>query len=161
MGVHWVRGPQSWVGGKSSEKISEAVDKEWKKSKGPKNKFAVKLCNQLLKMGGTHVAIPFPEEDISELFFKKGKKFSPRQIIEKKDLLNDCHGNCGRLWLKKPKGNSLVTGYGLSTDGFWRRHTWLITTKNVLIETTLKRSIYFGAVLDDVLARSFSQFYTE
>ncbi len=37
-----------------------------------------------------------------------------------------CHRNVARLWTEKKKGSRLVgigTGYALSDDGLWRRHS--------------------------------------
>src|SRR5258708_7764341 len=42
---------------------------------------------------------------------------------------------------------SVVNGYALSKDGLWRQHSWLVTPEGGLVETTVRRAAYFGAVL--------------
>lgn len=46
----------------------------------------------------------------------------------------------------------LATGYGLSGDGLWRPHSWLIEPQNDgparIVETTVGRLAYFGYVMD-------------
>jgi hypothetical protein len=58
-----------------------------------------------------------------------------------------CHSNCLTAWVKNP-GLSFVTGFGLTNDdGLWCAHSWLMTKSGQIIETTVKRDMYFGIEL--------------
>ena len=48
----------------------------------------------------------------------------------------------------------LVTGYALSDDGLWRQHSWVMDDQ-VIYETTVKRTQYYGFVLDPAEAVRF------
>ena len=64
-----------------------------------------------------------------------------------------------RLWANNKKKYSIATGFGLSDDNIWRRHSWLMTVNSDLIETTIAREIYFGTLLDNDIAGAFARFY--
>ena len=71
------------------------------------------------------------------------------------------HKNAARLWADH-RGFSLVTGYGLSEDGLWRQHTWILRTRSQpgkppINETTVARVLYFGYVLSRKEAGQFYQ----
>jgi hypothetical protein len=51
-----------------------------------------------------------------------------------------------------PGGGS---GYGLSDDGMWRMHTWLISFDSRIVETTVAREAYFGGLLREDAAERF------
>lgn len=85
------------------------------------------------------------------------KKLLLRGFIDKRPVKlkigypNNCHQNTIDLLLKG-KISCIVSGYVLS-DYMWVQHTWGISknTKNI-VETTCKRDIYFGYILnlDDI-----------
>ena len=59
-----------------------------------------------------------------------------------------CHDNVAKLYsYSRPRIDAIVTGYALSKDGLWRRHSWGLR-KGKVIETTELRKRYFGKVLD-------------
>jgi hypothetical protein len=61
-----------------------------------------------------------------------------------------CHENSLELHLSNPSRYDLYTGYGLSIDGMWREHSWVFDTKEkIIIETTMKRVLYFGFRMTD------------
>jgi hypothetical protein len=61
-----------------------------------------------------------------------------------------------RLWLESPERFQIVTGYALSDDGLWRRHTWALEGERV-IETTEPRVLYFGVRLEKEGAARFAK----
>ncbi len=69
-----------------------------------------------------------------------------------------CHDNVIAKWKKNKKRYTMVTGYGLSNDGLWRQHSWLIDTKNtILLETTVARILYYGVLLEGTIAELFAE----
>ncbi|WP_201392317.1 hypothetical protein [Ktedonobacter sp. SOSP1-85] len=73
---------------------------------------------------------------------------------------SECHINSADLWNQNRQALAIVTGYGLSEDGLWRQHSWLIRRdpepgKDRIIETTVARIMYFGVVLNDNEAQNF------
>jgi hypothetical protein len=71
-------------------------------------------------------------------------------------------GNSAALWGKDTKRRQIGTGYALSDDGIWRRHSWVLEGKR-LSETTVPRECYFGVVLspEDSLCFFLSTFVDE
>ena len=63
-----------------------------------------------------------------------------------------CHDNVCEFWRDEPDRYVLATGYGLSDDGLWRPHSWLVEPQNDgpprIVETTVGRLAYFGYVMD-------------
>lgn len=69
----------------------------------------------------------------------------------------ECHGNVSRKWLKQKNGRlRIATGYAVSGDGLWRRHSWMVDDAGRVTETTLPRLAYFGVVLDRDEADAFA-----
>lgn len=58
---------------------------------------------------------------------------------------SECHDNVAALIRKNPKWK-WVFGLALSKDQCWRVHSWALTTKNRIVETTEKRTVYFGVI---------------
>lgn len=65
-------------------------------------------------------------------------------------LANSCHSTSAILQLLAPADRQIMTGYALSEDGCWRRHTWVMQDGQVM-EPTVERTQYFGYVLVDPL----------
>lgn len=70
-----------------------------------------------------------------------------------------CHDNSAILWKANQERGRIATGYGLSTDGVWRQHTWVVFAKRRnpdpmnpmhwnVVETTIPRTVYYGVILD-------------
>jgi hypothetical protein len=78
----------------------------------------------------------------------------PKKIELVKGAVSACHANCAKLWKKSPKTTKFVTGYALSADGIWRRHSWVMRGET-LIETTVRRKKYRGFALPVALAKKF------
>lgn len=63
-----------------------------------------------------------------------------------KMTMSNCHKNAEKLNKKHPKWTRYF-GLAISEDGIWRVHSWLKNTKGRIIETTIKRTKYFGLPL--------------
>jgi hypothetical protein len=112
-----------------------------------------RLFVKLLAIGGEQAVVAqFPEQHVS-MMLERGF-FSPEGIIVtlKKGRPNNCHENAAKLW-KLGKG-ALMTGYALSSDGLWRQHSWVKTTRTI-IETTVPRERYYGFELTAEEAMGF------
>lgn len=125
-------------------------ENRWRKWKN-EDPNLVRLRNVLLDIGGEEV-VPIYEPDTSKLL-NRG------HVIDKKDIeMNNmrdsqCHSNVGYLY-EKNDSIKIATGWALSDDGLWRQHSWGLT-KSDIIETTEKRDIYYGMVLDNDESREF------
>jgi hypothetical protein len=119
-----------------------------------------KLSSYLLSVGGERVVIPYAELELCEILTDTGRVVSYRKLQIKKGEARECHSNSATLWLANKAKYKIATGYGLSDDGIWRRHSWIMTADSDLIETTLARDIYFGMVLNKRIAMAFAKFYT-
>lgn len=110
------------------------------------------LEKKLLSIGGTRVAKQ-PEEDLDSML-SRGQVFFSKKVKRVKMKPCRCHGNAGVFWKNYSEANGfdnikIVTGWCLSKDGIWRQHSFLYQPMdNVIIETTEKRIVYFGFVLD-------------
>lgn len=110
------------------------------------------LKEKLLSLGGNNVKETY-EEDVDKLL-SNGILFDGKSKLVKMRQSN-CHTNCAIFYQNYSKEHSkeaikIVTGWALSTDQTWYQHSWLYLTKNkIIIETTLKRIMYFGFILND------------
>jgi hypothetical protein len=120
------------------------------------------LVFRLLAQGGHTVVIPFADVDMTPLFMgRKDRNATPPKKIELiKGEVSACHANSAKLWKKSPKTTQFVTGYALSADGIWRRHSWVMRGET-LIETTVRRRKYSGFALPMTLAKKFYNLYCE
>lgn len=105
-----------------------------------------RLKEILLGHGGQIVCIPDSEPDAKKIV-TRGFLQSGRNSISKRGVPCKCHSNSASLWhdnFRKNENMSIVTGYALSKDGIWRQHSWCILANGTIIETTRKRTKYFG-----------------
>jgi len=60
---------------------------------------------------------------------------------------SSCFSNVAAIYLHNPS-MEVAVGYvgGLGKDDLWRQHAWLVDDGKI-IETTLKRRLYFGVIL--------------
>lgn len=152
------------------------MDKEWKESCNKKgwtkdstylDDFTIKfgpnqtveqykqLRDKLLDVAGESVCMYY-EEDLHNLLargvFLRGYN---AKMMKGEDC--QCHSNSSRLWEVNKKLISIATGYALSRDGMWRQHSWCVSKKtNKVVETTLKRLLYFGFIMTDKESQSFA-----
>lgn len=92
-----------------------------------------------------------PERDLSALLDRGEAFLGPVDLQEGEP--SRAHENAARLWRRHPRALSLVTGYGLSEDGLFRQHSWLIRNapkagQARIIETTVPRTLYYGYILN-------------
>lgn len=68
----------------------------------------------------------------------------------------NCHESSLKFHLANMKSTKLCYGYALSEDGLWREHSWiLLMGKNNIIECTpIRRLVYYGVVLPDIVLDS-------
>lgn len=105
------------------------------------------LGRRLKAIGGAVVCATF-EEDI-QLILRHGKTWVPLQkdIILRRGEAIRCHDNSVLLQAAHPHLH-VCTGYALSNDGIWRSHSWCFEQQTCsIIETTVKRVAYHGAIL--------------
>ncbi len=155
------------------QRVAEArMDKEWldrvrniwwgktadeilKDNPGLKQLVAIR--ERLLEFGGDAVCMPYGSDEDTPAIYEFGQLWSGISAKMMKGQPSMCHTNACELWAlnKKDHDVHICTGYALSEDGMWREHSWLIkkTPRSYqLIETTKKRLLYYGYVLDDYRA---------
>jgi hypothetical protein len=98
------------------------------------------LANRLLSLGGERVII-FPMDLDNLDVLSRGELFQ-MPVRMKRMAQSQCHDNSQKL-INKNSQYKLATGYGLSDDGIWRSHSWVIDN-DTIIETTIKREKYYG-----------------
>lgn len=133
-----------------SERAAWLRDKEdtWLKY-NPKIK---PLRDKLLSIGGDFV-VPMREPDLKELL-ERGRLFST-DGIRLHEMRYKCHVNVARLYHFSFKGEKIATGWGLSDDGLWRQHSWLVTSDGKIVETTVLRLMYYGVELTEEESQFF------
>jgi len=154
--------------------ICKPLDKEWQESinrncwwatgytgteKGRNDELA--LIKKLLGFGGYEACLAYVEEDAGKLLYRGQLWYGDKVLLIKGEPVH-CHGNTCDLWEQNRKGHevAIATGYGLSRDGLWRQHSWLMqrTTRGVkVVETTVKRIAYFGFVMTEDEAFGFCE----
>lgn len=104
------------------------------------------LRARLLEHGGVGLVSP-PSEPDMELILNEGRVFDGRDAVLAPGEPSSCHTNVRLIWLEH--GSAVVqvmTGYCLSPDGLWRQHSWALKD-GTIVETTLRRLKYFGAMV--------------
>ncbi len=134
-----------WIGRDASLKYGDPANKIPKKRLPV---YAQSLAEKLFHIGGDRIALVAEDDGIVDPgdLSKAGKLVEVSRTTLRKGAPNECHHNSLRLWKTCPKYR-FATGYALSDDGIWRRHSWLLNgTQTTIIETTEKRAAYFGFV---------------
>ena len=128
------------------------MDKEWKQRLeemiAPQLQARpdlAKLRDKILEHGGEEVLVSEKENLANEVqrLMTRGQYWSGKSRIKKMQH-NQCHGN-SRCLMQQGIGE-VANGFALSPDGLWRNHSWVVTPTGI-IETTVKRVGYFGAIL--------------
>lgn len=107
-----------------------------------------KLADGLCQFGGSFALIPGSEEDLEKILVR-GQLWGPTGKMLKGET-SQCHSNSVKAWEANQDKLYVATGYAMSADGLWRQHTWCINPKPrsiQVVETTEKRSLYFGFVM--------------
>lgn len=81
-----------------------------------------------------------------DIIIKEGEYFTEQEVVLKEMRVSRCHDNA-QEYVNKNKNAIICSGFGLSEDGVWRPHSWVLEN-NIIIETTEKRICYFGMKLD-------------
>src|SRR6266487_4221492 len=102
--------------------------------------------NKLLTYGGKEL-VCLPEDNLERLL--DGEIMTCQKVIMKKGMVSECHLNALTLYLNHPGLYTCAYGYALSNDGLWRQHSWLVRKDGAIIETTEKRLLYFGFLLNE------------
>jgi hypothetical protein len=110
----------------------------------------------LLDIGGIQlVAPPGPDPAVPILI---GAGFVMAGLVQCEIMKHiRCHENVARVWAQQRSGViGIGTGYALSHDGLWRQHSWGLRREGIL-ETTVRRTKYFGRLLQGRDANSFAE----
>lgn len=120
----------------------------------------------LLQHGGSKVIRQNDTLNDLKKLISNGDIFTTTSTICRPMIPSQCHYNSARLWEDETDGTlDIMTGYALSDDG-WRQHSWLIVStdttldayidndgnkqpevtvsKGTIIETTVRRNMYYG-----------------
>jgi hypothetical protein len=155
--ISWWQGPFTWIASISHDDVPKSD--LWTCIETP---FwgAEELSRLLLSMDGNKVVIPFDEKPISKLLIEQGRLVEVSRVDLKIGGRSACHRNSARYWNKHKQRTLIGTGYALSEDGLWRRHSWCQSKGgSVVIETTVERKVYFGVLLDNIAAIRFCADY--
>lgn len=153
-------------------------DPEWQKSmdeqrwgrnyhgNDPLSFLEKELQQKLLSFGGAEVCMPYIEEDCENIL-EHGQLWYGDHVIMRRGQPSQCHMNSAYLYHVNSSRNqsdsyrqriTICTGYGLSEDGLWRQHSWCLwrTPRTVkVVETTVKRVLYFGFAMTQEAADEF------
>ena len=110
-----------------------------------KNPELAPLREKLLEIGGLEI-VPRFEEDLQKLL-ERGVSWG-NKVKMTRGYKSQCHSNSAMLYTKNPIRYSIVVGWGLSDDGLWRQHTWIMDG-DIIRESTEKRLAYFGTELNE------------
>lgn len=108
------------------------------------------IVNRLLAIGGERVVTL--KDPHLPIILSRGQSFDAKRVKIKRGSPSRCHTNAALYYLAHFNGQTgyqrceIARGYGLSRDGLWRQHTWLLADGQV-IETTVRRIHYFGTIL--------------
>jgi hypothetical protein len=116
-----------------------------------------RLHDRLVGLGGSAAWFAGPDPDLAALL-AHGRVFAGAARMQP-GWPGACHANAAQRWQTTPTTLDLVTGYALGMDGCWQAHSWLQGPRGArpaLIETTVRRRLYFGRVLPPAEARAFA-----
>lgn len=123
----------------------------------------IKLRSKVLSFGGFQLDAPLAMKETNKLN-KRGQFWIGNNAKLIGGEPGQCHWNSAQMWIEN-KGNrskeiKLVTGYALTSDGIWRKHSWCIlkdssSRDEQIIETTMERLAYYGFVMTEAEAKQF------
>lgn len=112
------------------------------------------LHERLLSIGGTWTILPVIEEDLSSLM-RRGEVMRGRALM-RAGQQSRCHENSANLWDANKGVLEICTGYAMSKDKIWRQHSWCWwPSRRKIVETTLRRLLYYGFRLTPKEAEAF------
>lgn len=115
------------------------------------------LRDFLLLFGGTEVCITTDEKDASNIL-SRGQLWFGDRLITKRGGYRNSHRNAAHLWSFNENSTRIATGFVLTTQGIWKRHSWVIFAKrpyNKIVDNTDNYSLYFGYVLTEAECSNF------
>ena len=124
----------------------------------------LKLRKILLNLGGCEACFRDVDKDLSAIM-TYGQLWTDHPVVMIMGEESRCHANSADIWIQNKEtytqgyGTILCTGYALSTDGFWRQHSWVMQVsekENVIVETTEPRVAYFGYGMTYEMADAFA-----
>lgn len=116
------------------------------------------LRQKLLDFAGEVVCLPAYEEDLDNIL-NYGQFWVGNNVKLMRGEPSQCHANSCNLWEQNKNATRICTGYALSDDGMWRQHSWLVWHKarsNQIVETTVKRIVYYGFVMPYDMCQKFA-----
>lgn len=141
---------------------TKAPDEEWRERVRKWQHTDDTICDdpkseaikrKLLAIGGWAVCgLDDPDRDV---IMARGQLWSGRGAYFMKGRPSNCHGNVCALWEENRDTVQICTGWALSPDGMWRIHSWGLH-QGKPVETTVKRTAYFGFVMTDEEASDFA-----
>jgi hypothetical protein len=107
-----------------------------------------RLAAVLLAHGGEGHQVPsFLRAELTASFvaalLAKGLWEKGDTAILRPGMPNRCHDNA-RQAASTDIEMVHMSGLALSADGIWRVHSWLVDSHHIIIETTVRRTLYFG-----------------
>lgn len=103
------------------------------------------LRKRLLDIGGERVVVT---EDVDhDEILSRGIALNGGATAFPYAPPSSCHATAAVFWVHDPGRVKIMTGYALSDDGCWRRHSWARSGELVL-EPTVMREKYFGYELN-------------
>lgn len=120
-------------------------------------------CNQLnlrdflLLFGGSECCATTDEKDALNILNRGQLWFGDRLILKRGGYRNS-HRNAAHLWSFNDNSTRIATGFVLTSQGIWKRHSWVILNKkpfNKIVDNTENYSLYFGYVLTEKECNDF------
>lgn len=106
------------------------------------------LCRCLLGISGEMVCVPFPESPaFCRILLQTGQVVCTSNPVMVDGEPNECHLNAA-LVCSYIRSLAYMTGYALSDDRMWRRHSWALTPDSRIVETTCRQELYFGVIAE-------------
>lgn len=115
------------------------------------------LEKRLLELGGRALVFRPMHYILMASILEHGQSFGATGAKLVKGEPSNCHQNVVERWSTHKNKYRMVHGYGLSSDGLWRQHSWLLDAKDRVIETTVPRVMYYGFILEGDLADWFAE----
>jgi|SRR5579862_1811695 len=113
------------------------------------------LEQKLLSLGGREMVYMPVMPELLDYIRVRGQSFDAATLRQVKGQPSNCHENVAKRYKQRKGKERMVHGYGLSDDGLWRLHSWLIDGSDGVIETTVSRIAYYGIVLEGPLVEWF------
>lgn len=109
-----------------------------------KNALYSELETKLLTIGGKELVYMPDRPEMLRLLIDLGQVFDASRVRMVRGKKSRCHENAEALYRKGKGKYRLAYGYGLTSDGLWRQHSWLLEQDGTIVETTVRRTVYYG-----------------